>query len=214
MTTKTNIEAVALSDEQEFNAQMTELAEPFWLKDSMKQGEFFDVNGFARALLASKPAAIGALERTEIFRSNLQRTREQWEKCDPEAMSKMSQAAVFHALNDAKRDVLMMHALLAEQSPAPASPSGEDAAEQAGEAVTLPPLPAPLEIDWPELHSQALGCGVEDRNIRDRYEAAEYGWQDGVDRAAERVPEQIFTAEQMQEYARQAIDAARAKDSK
>lgn len=37
---------------------ITELAEPFWLKDAMKQGEFFDVNGFARALLsASKPAA-------------------------------------------------------------------------------------------------------------------------------------------------------------
>jgi hypothetical protein len=39
------------------NEQITELAEPFWLKDAQKEGEFFDANGFARALLsASKPA--------------------------------------------------------------------------------------------------------------------------------------------------------------
>jgi hypothetical protein len=92
------------------------------------------VLSFARALLASKPAAIGALERSEIFRSNLQRTREQWEKCDPDAMSKMSQAAVFHAINDAKRDVLMMHALLTTPT-APAQSCGD--AEQADEAVTI-----------------------------------------------------------------------------
>ena len=74
----------------------------------------------------------------------------------------------------------------------------------------LPPLPEPYEIDWPELHSQALGCGVEDRNIRDRYEAAEYGWQNGVDKATERVPEEIFTADQMREYARAALATATA----
>jgi hypothetical protein len=33
--------------------QITELAEPFWLKDAMKEGEFFDANGFARALLSA-----------------------------------------------------------------------------------------------------------------------------------------------------------------
>jgi hypothetical protein len=81
-------------------------------------------------------------------------------------------------------------------------------------AFDLPPLPAPLEIDWPELHSQALGCGVEDRNIRDRYEAAEYGWQDGVDRAVERVPEEIFTADQMREYALSAVARATAPQEK
>lgn len=79
------------------------------------------------------------------------------------------------------------------------------AAAAAPGASKLPPLPEPLEIDWPELHSQALGCGVEDRGIRDRYEAAEYGWQDGVDKAAERVPEQIFDADQMREYAQLAL---------
>lgn len=43
----------------------------------------------------------------------LQRTREQWEKCDPEAMCNMSQAAIFHALTDAKRDVIALHDALA-----------------------------------------------------------------------------------------------------
>jgi len=62
-------------------------------------------------------------------------------------------------------------------------------------------LPEPLEIDWPELHSQALGCGVEDRDLHNRYECAEYGWQDGVDKCAERVPEQIFDADQMLAFA-------------
>ncbi|SDH11043.1 hypothetical protein SAMN05216466_107136 [Paraburkholderia phenazinium] len=71
----------------------------------------------------------------------------------------------------------------------------------------LPQLPEPLEIDWPELHSQGLGCGVEDRNITNRYEAAEYGWQHGVDQAIERVPEDIFTTDQMREYARTALES-------
>lgn len=68
-------------------------------------------------------------------------------------------------------------------------------------AGEYPPLPEPLEIDWPELHSQALGCGVEDRGLRDRYECAEYGWQDGVDKAVECVPDELYDADQMRTYA-------------
>lgn len=78
------------------------------------------------------------------------------------------------------------------------------------EEIKLPPLPESLEIEWPELHRQALGCGVEDRGIRDRYDAAEYGWQDGVDRAVECVPEAIYDADQMNDHARAAILADRA----
>ena len=79
-------------------------------------------------------------------------------------------------------------------------------AEDDGKVAPLPSaayaaLPEPLEIDWPELHSQALGCGVEDRDLHNRYECAEYGWQDGVDKCAERVPEQIFDAGQMLAFA-------------
>jgi hypothetical protein len=74
--------------------------------------------------------------------------------------------------------------------------------------AAFPPLPDPLEIDWPELHSQALGCGVEDRGLHNRYECAEYGWQEGVDRAIDRVPVDIFTADQMHEYARTTLKVA------
>lgn len=84
------------------------------------------------------------------------------------------------------------------------------AANKAAEEGGLPELPDALEIDWPEMHSQALGCGVEDRSIHDRYEAAEYGWQDGVDKAIERVPSEIYDADQMREYALLAIAADRA----
>jgi hypothetical protein len=51
--TATQPEGLDMTDEL-----ITELADPFWLKDAQKEGEFFDANGFARALLsASKPAA-------------------------------------------------------------------------------------------------------------------------------------------------------------
>ena len=30
--------------------------------------------------------------------------------------------------------------------------------------------------DEPEYHAQGIGCGIEDRDIYDRYDAAEYGW--------------------------------------
>ncbi len=72
-------------------------------------------------------------------------------------------------------------------------------------AGELPELPAPLEIDWPELNSHALGCGVEDRDLYDRYDCAEYGWQDGVDRAAQCVPDDIYDADQMRAYATAAL---------
>lgn len=64
----------------------------------------------------------------------------------------------------------------------------------------LPPLPEPFEMLWPSMHSEGLGCGVEDRGISNRYEAAQYGWQVGFDAAIESVPE-LFSAEQMHDYA-------------
>lgn len=35
-----------------------------------------------------------------------------------------------------------------------------------------------ISDNLPELHEQGLGCGLEDRNITDRYEAAEYGFNE------------------------------------
>lgn len=38
----------------------------------------------------------------------LERSVERWAKCDPEAMSKMSQAAIYYALKDAKHDIAVL----------------------------------------------------------------------------------------------------------
>jgi hypothetical protein len=73
----------------------------------------------------------------------------------------------------------------------------------------LPPLPDPFEIEWPVIHSNGLGCGVEDRGITCRYEAAAYGWQEGIERAFACVPENIFDADMMHDYARAAVLADR-----
>ena len=91
----------------------------------------------------------------------------------------------------------------AEEIRAIAAPSAANGAE-------MPELPEPLEIYWPTLNRNALGCGVEDRAIHCRYGAAEYGWEDGVDKAIECVPEAIYDAEQLQACARAAVLAERA----
>ncbi len=44
--------------------------------------------------------------------SELKRTVEQWSKCDPKEMARMSEPAIMYALADAKSDVLRMHAEL------------------------------------------------------------------------------------------------------
>lgn len=41
--------------------------------------------------------------------------------------------------------------------------------------------------DWPDYNSQALGCGLEDRGITDRYEAMQYGWDQCMERVGERI---------------------------
>ena len=55
-------------------------------------------------------------------------------------------------------------------------------------------LARPLEVaapvgefdDWPDFNEQAMGCGLEDRNITDRYEAMRYGWDEAMERVGER----------------------------
>jgi hypothetical protein len=34
----------------------------------------------------------------------------------------------------------------------------------------------------PEYHIQGMGCGLEDRNITDRYEAMQHGWDQALER--------------------------------
>lgn len=51
------------------------------------------------------------------------------------------------------------------------------AAPDSGEVV--------LDIEWPEYHQSAMGCGLEDRGISDRYEAMQYGWDMCLERCQE-----------------------------
>ena len=41
-----------------------------------------------------------------------------------------------------------------------------------------------IELE-PEYHSQGMGCGLEDRDITDRYDAMAHGWEKCVERYAE-----------------------------
>ena len=52
----------------------------------------------------------------------------------------------------------------------------------------------PVAINEPNYHYEAMGCGLEDRGITDRYEAMEYGWNCAIERMFEQLPEdQLFT---------------------
>lgn len=52
----------------------------------------------------------------------------------------------------------------------------------------------PVVISAPTYHHEAMGCGLEDRGIHDRYDAMYYGWSCGIDRMFEQIPDEpIFT---------------------
>lgn len=44
------------------------------------------------------------------------------------------------------------------------------------------------DIPEPDYHSQGMGCGLEDRNITDRYDAMVHGWEKAVERYQENLP--------------------------
>jgi len=48
----------------------------------------------------------------------------------------------------------------------------------------------PIEIHWPEYHSSAMGCGLEDRGIHNRYDAMLHGWERAIERCMEAVPDE------------------------
>ena len=44
----------------------------------------------------------------------------------------------------------------------------------------------------PAYHRMAMGCGIEDRNLQENgYEAAEYGWEEALERYEENFPKWI-----------------------
>ena len=56
------------------------------------------------------------------------------------------------------------------------------------------PEQEPFEIEWPDYNESAMGCGLEDRNITDRYEAMQYGWDEAISRVSECLPDVLYTA--------------------
>lgn len=59
-------------------------------------------------------------------------------------------------------------------------------------ALTTPAQPADaVEVEYPEFHTEGMGCGLEDRGITDRYEAMRHGWDQAMDRCATEVVEPL-----------------------
>lgn len=68
--------------------------------------------------------------------------------------------------------------------------------------IAAAPQPEPVEsepviIEEPNYHFEAMGCGLEDRNITDRYEAMQYGWDCAISRMFEQIPDEpLYTTPQ------------------
>lgn len=69
-----------------------------------------------------------------------------------------------------------------------------DEVDLASIIASVPVDVEPVEIDWPDYHDEAMGCGLEDRNITDRYIAMRYGWDCAIERLAEQLPEILYVA--------------------
>lgn len=72
---------------------------------------------------------------------------------------------------------------------------GTEAAYEVHEAVhekikqlreALAVYEAGYTLDIPDYRPEAMGCGLEDRCITDRYEAMRYGWDEAIERTVER----------------------------
>lgn len=59
------------------------------------------------------------------------------------------------------------------------------------DGVFILPIDSAALFVEPDYHQQGMGCGLEDRNITDRYEAMQHGWECAVERCAEQSPEFI-----------------------
>jgi hypothetical protein len=63
--------------------------------------------------------------------------------------------------------------------------------------VALRDALASCSHDIPEYHEQGMCCGLEDRNITDRYEAMSFGWEQAMERAESEIisnTQEILTA--------------------
>jgi len=57
-------------------------------------------------------------------------------------------------------------------------------------AITSMQTGQPVVIEEPDYHDQAMGCGLEDLGITDRYEAMAYGWNQAIERMFEQIPDE------------------------
>lgn len=48
-----------------------------------------------------------------------------------------------------------------------------------------------ISVEEPEYHYEGMGCGLEDRNITDRYDAMAHGWECAMERVFQELP--IYT---------------------
>ena len=65
-------------------------------------------------------------------------------------------------------------------------------------AELLKEVGEPVVISEPNYHYEAMGCGLEDRNITDRYEAMQHGWDCAIYRMLEEIPEgDLYTSDQL-----------------
>ena len=67
----------------------------------------------------------------------------------------------------------------------------------------------PVQLDEPDYHWEAMGCGLEDRNITDRYEAMKHGWDCAMDRMFEQISEPLYARPVPAVQSQDAIDAKR-----
>lgn len=67
----------------------------------------------------------------------------------------------------------------------------------------------PVQLDEPDYHWEAMGCGLEDRNITDRYEAMKHGWDCAMDRMFEQISEPLYARPVPAEMSPDFTDTAR-----
>ena len=92
-----------------------------------------------------------------------------------------------------KNEALKLALEALETLPAGSSYKTHNAASALRQALAQPEQ-EPFEMKWPDYNESAMGCGIEDRNITDRYEAMQYGWDEAISRVSECLPDVLFTA--------------------
>lgn len=60
---------------------------------------------------------------------------------------------------------------------------------QAADGVFIVEEGTDVTFTEPDFHKSAMGCGLEDKGITDRYEAMEHGFQEGVERCERNHPD-------------------------